>query len=79
MDNAPIHHNLAGEALGEWLDDISCTLVYLPTYIHRNLIQQSLFSINLRQLRNDLNSENFCQTIYMMQFTKLSKQQPGRT
>ncbi|XP_068761267.1 uncharacterized protein [Montipora capricornis] len=32
MDNAPIHHNRAGEALGEWLDDIGCTLVYLPTY-----------------------------------------------
>ena len=28
MDNAPIHHNRAGEALGEWLNDISCTLVY---------------------------------------------------
>ena len=32
MDNAPIHRNRAGEALGEWLDDIGCTLVYLPTY-----------------------------------------------
>lgn len=32
MDNAAIHHNRAGEALGEWLDDIGCTLVYLPTY-----------------------------------------------
>ena len=32
MDNAPIHHNRAGEALGEWRDDIGCTLVYLPTY-----------------------------------------------
>ena len=32
MDNVPIHHNRAGEPLGEWLDDIGCTLVYLPTY-----------------------------------------------
>ena len=32
MDNAPIHLNQAGEALGEWLDDIGCTLVYLPTH-----------------------------------------------
>jgi len=32
MDNASIHHNRAGEALGEWLDDIGCTLVYLLTY-----------------------------------------------
>jgi len=32
VDNAPIHHNRAGEALREWLDDIGCTLVYLPTY-----------------------------------------------
>lgn len=32
MDNAPIHLDRAGEALGEWLDDIGCTLVYLPTY-----------------------------------------------
>ena len=32
MDNAPIDHNRAGGPLGEWLDDIGCTLVYLPTY-----------------------------------------------
>ena len=32
MDNAPIHRDRAGEALGEWLHDISCTLLYLPTY-----------------------------------------------
>ena len=32
MDNAAIHHNRAGDALGEWLDDIGCAFVYLPTY-----------------------------------------------
>ena len=32
IDNAPIHHSRAGQALGEWLDDIGCTAVYLPTY-----------------------------------------------
>ena len=32
MDNAAIHHNRAGDALGEWLDDIGCSFVYLPTY-----------------------------------------------
>ena len=32
MEDTPIHQNRAGEALGEWLDDISCTLVYLSTY-----------------------------------------------
>ena len=32
MDNAAIHHNRVGDALGEWLDDIGCSLVYLPTY-----------------------------------------------
>jgi len=32
MDNAAIHHHRAGQALGEWLDDIGCIAVYLPTY-----------------------------------------------
>ena len=32
MDNAAIHHYRAGQALGEWLDDIGCVLLYLPTY-----------------------------------------------
>ena len=32
MNNAAIHQNRAGDALGEWLDDISCSFVYLPTY-----------------------------------------------
>lgn len=32
MDNAAIHHYQAGEALGEWMDDIGCLFVYLPTY-----------------------------------------------
>ncbi|XP_078382244.1 uncharacterized protein LOC144664917 [Oculina patagonica] len=32
IDNAPIHHHRAGQALGEWLDEIGCTAVYLPTY-----------------------------------------------
>ena len=32
FDNAPIHRHRAGQALGEWLDDIGCTAVYLPTY-----------------------------------------------
>ena len=32
FDNAPIHHYRAGQALGEWLDDIGCIAVYLPTY-----------------------------------------------
>jgi transposase len=32
LDNAAIHHNRAGQALGEFLDDIGCTAVYLPTY-----------------------------------------------
>jgi transposase len=32
MDNAAIHHFRAGQALGEWLDDMGCVLVYLPTY-----------------------------------------------
>lgn len=27
MDNATIHHNRAGDALGEWVDDISCSFV----------------------------------------------------
>jgi transposase len=33
MDNAAIHHYRAGQALGEWLDDIGCVLLYLPTYL----------------------------------------------
>jgi hypothetical protein len=28
-----IHHYRAGRALGEWLDDIGCVLLYLPTYL----------------------------------------------
>lgn len=32
LDNCAIHHFEAGQILGEWLDDIGCTLVYLPTY-----------------------------------------------
>ena len=32
MDNAPIHHHRAGQALHEWFDDIGCTTVFLPTY-----------------------------------------------
>ncbi|KAL9977766.1 hypothetical protein ACROYT_G015206 [Oculina patagonica] len=32
IDNTPIHHHQAGQALGEWLDEIGCTAVYLPTY-----------------------------------------------
>lgn len=33
LDNAAVHHHRAGQALGEWLDDIGCTAVYLPTYL----------------------------------------------
>ncbi len=32
MDNCATHRFLGGEILGEWLDDIGCVLVYLPTY-----------------------------------------------
>lgn len=32
MDNAAIHYHRAGQALGEWLDDMGCVLLYLPTY-----------------------------------------------
>ena len=32
MDNCPTHRFLGGEILAEWLDDIGCVLVYLPTY-----------------------------------------------
>ena len=32
MDNAPIHHYRAGQALAESLDDMGCVLVFLPTY-----------------------------------------------
>lgn len=32
IENAPIHHDRAGKALGEWLDEIGCTAVYLQTY-----------------------------------------------
>lgn len=32
LDNCAIHHFEGGQILGEWLDNIGCTLVYLPTY-----------------------------------------------
>ncbi len=32
LDNCAIHHFEGGQILGEWLDEIGCTLVYLPTY-----------------------------------------------
>lgn len=32
LDNAPKHHYRAGQALSEWLDDMGCIVVYLPTY-----------------------------------------------
>ena len=32
MDNATIHHHRVRDVLGEWLDDIGCSFVYLPTY-----------------------------------------------
>ena len=32
MDNAPIHHYRAGQALCEWFDDMGCVVVFLPTY-----------------------------------------------
>ena len=32
MDNCATHCFLGGEILGEWLDEIACVLVYLPTY-----------------------------------------------
>ena len=31
-DNVLIHHHRAGQARGEWFDDIGSTAVYLPTY-----------------------------------------------
>ena len=34
-DYAAIHHVRTGDALGEWLDDIGCSFVYLPTYSPR--------------------------------------------
>ena len=48
MDNAPIHRNRAGEALGnDWMRLVA--LLFTCQLIHRSLIRQSLFSINLRQ------------------------------
>lgn len=32
MDNCATHRFVGGEILGEWLDEIGCVLVYLPTY-----------------------------------------------
>ena len=32
LDNCAIHHFEGGQILGEWLDNIGCILVYLPTY-----------------------------------------------
>ena len=32
LDNCATHHYLGGQVLGEWLDNIGCTLIYLPTY-----------------------------------------------
>ena len=32
MDNAAIHQNRAGDELGEWLGDIGCSFVYIPTH-----------------------------------------------
>lgn len=32
MDNCATHRYQGGQILGEWLDDIGCVLVYLPTY-----------------------------------------------
>ena len=74
MDNAPIFTVIELEKrLGNgWM--ILVALLFICLLIHRSLIRQSLFSINLRQSWNDLNSENFCETIYMLQFTKLSQQ-----
>ncbi|KAK2552382.1 hypothetical protein P5673_026462 [Acropora cervicornis] len=42
MDNAPIHHNRAGEALGEWLDDISCTLTIQKRFEFRERLPDNL-------------------------------------
>lgn len=48
MDNAAIHHNRAGDALGEWLDDIGCSFVYLPTYSPEMSPAENVFN-KLRQ------------------------------
>ena len=32
LDNCAIHHFEGGQILGEWLDNIGCILIYLPTY-----------------------------------------------
>jgi len=32
MDNCATHRFQGGQILGEWLDDIGCVLIYLPTY-----------------------------------------------
>ena len=68
MDNAPIHHNRAGEALGEWLDDISCTLVYFSTYSPEfnpaELVFNKLKTIQKRFEFRELLPDNLHDTVY---------------
>ena len=63
MDNAPIHHYRAGQALAESLDDMGCVLVFLPTYSPELYPAENVFN-KLKQFFKNMNFENFFAQVY---------------
>lgn len=76
LDNAPIHHWQAGQALGQWLDDNGSTLVYLPTYSPEFNPTENVFNKLKTILRRYEYRELLCDNLHVAVYEALKEITP---